>query len=64
MSQPGDPDPLTKAKVRNAGAERFDTTDDFVTRYDGKLWFGKVTVDDVQVRTAHPTGGNPHQYLV
>jgi len=47
VSQPWDPDALANAKVRNAGAKRFDATDNFVTRYDGKLWFDEITVDHV-----------------
>ena len=64
VSQPWDADALANAKVRNAVAKRFDAADNFVTRYDGKLWFGEITVDDVQVRTADATGGNTDQYLV
>jgi hypothetical protein len=64
VPQPWDADPLAKAKVRNTRANGFDAPDDFVTRDDGKLWFGEITVGDVKVGTAHATSGNTDQHLV
>ena len=63
MSEPGHADPVSGRERRHLRPDRNDLADDLVTGHDRQTGLGEVTVDDVQVGSAHAAGRYPDQHL-
>jgi hypothetical protein len=53
LAKPGDADALSDPKSIHSGAECGNTTDDFMAWYQRQLRLRKLSVDDVQIRSAN-----------
>jgi hypothetical protein len=63
VAQPGDADALASVQIEDAGADRIDPADDFVTRDDRDLRVWQFAIDDMQVCSADTAGRDPHSDL-
>ncbi|MNY37764.1 hypothetical protein D3C86_1723470 [compost metagenome] len=62
MRQPRYADPVARGEAGDAGATHIDPADDFVPRYQRRLWVRQLAIDDMKVSTANAASGhrNPH----
>ena len=58
VAQPGDAHALTERQSLDTGAERIDAADDLMPGDDGHLGLRQLAVDDVQVGSTDPAGGD------
>jgi hypothetical protein len=62
-TKPRDSDPIADRKSVDAGSERRDVADNFVSGNDWEMGLIKFAIHKMQVRAAHATSGHLHQDL-
>jgi len=63
QAQPRHADAVTQGEASRSRAESLDNADDLMTRDDPRTVDRQITLDDVEIRPAHPAGAHPHQRL-
>ena len=64
MTQPRDTDALAHLQVFDPRTHGIDAADNLVTRNDRHFGVGKLTIDDMQIRSTDPAGEHLDSYLV
>jgi hypothetical protein len=62
-TEPRHANALPDFKLVDCAADQVDAADDFVSRDDGKLGIRQLTIDDMQIGTAHPAGRHPQSHF-